>query len=436
MAVANALLGGWGGGFNAGNALAQNAADHRRQNQFAQLASQAYGADPQQQRILTSQVIAQSPEQGFALGQSLQADEQVRNQRLGVMARALTAVPEQARPGLYQQMKPELSRFGLSQVPEQYTPEVGQMAEQLAAAIGGASGNTVQSRFVADDGRVMMVMRDGSVVDSGQKADRQMWFRDHPGMDPQLVGKDGQVRTIGQPQQPQQPMAAGEVPFTIDPSLPPEVQASIRANPQQWAQAPAVQIQAGGGGLARPSEAQTAAEVERARQQAQMEFMPAQQDIQTQAALERAAGEAEIQTRATIERDDAKARAEQRRGLPRLRQQLDVLRDAYQGLGTKYTTGPQNALIPDALQSADNQVFLTVVNQAVLDAAEQLTGVISDRDMAFLQQSTMSLNTREEANREILRRKMRIIEDGIQKAQQGTTHRPSEDIDALVEMYR
>jgi len=33
------------------------------------------------------------------------------------------------------------------------------------------------------------------------------------------------------------PMAQGEVPFSIDPSLPPEVQASIRANEPQWAQA-------------------------------------------------------------------------------------------------------------------------------------------------------------------------------------------------------
>lgn len=152
---------------------------------------------------------------------------------------------------------------------------------------------------------------------------------------------------------------------------------------------------------------------------AELQYLPTELGMRTGAALQQAQGEAGIQTAATDQRERDKAQREREQGLPQLHLQRGVLQDALDGLGTKYRTGPTNVLIPDVLQSADNQVFLTVVNQAVLDAADQLTGVISDRDMEFLKQATMSLTTREDANREILRRKIEIIDKGIQKANEG-----------------
>ena len=152
--------------------------------------------------------------------------------------------------GAWNAVRPYLTKVTGKTAPEAwddtFRPGMEQLLAQTAYLDQAGGGNNVQSRFVAEDGRVMMVMRDGSVVDSGQKADRQMWFRDHPGMAPELVGKSGQVIPVGQQapqaapmQQPQtQFTGADGVPVNIDPSLPPQVQAAIRANEGQWAQAP------------------------------------------------------------------------------------------------------------------------------------------------------------------------------------------------------
>lgn len=197
----------------------------QRLNHFAQ---QAYGADPMQRDAIVQQAIGTDADAGFALDKSLQADEDRRTKTLVNMSKMLTGTPEQYREPLYQKMRPSLQRLGLATVPDTYTPEVGQIAEQLVQAYGGVGANGVQSTYINRAGQRVAIMRDGSQQVLGD-ADARTQLRDHPGMTPEIVdlraGTTQQLRTGGDLQS-----ASGgrEVPFSIDPSLPPEVQAAIR----------------------------------------------------------------------------------------------------------------------------------------------------------------------------------------------------------------
>src|SRR5690606_31566619 len=103
----------------------------QRRNRLADLASRAYAADPSQRAPLVQQAIANDPTTGFQLGQSLRTDEDARHEGLVNMARMLTSAPEQYRPGLYQQMQPQLQRMGLQGLPMQYDDSVAQTAAAL-----------------------------------------------------------------------------------------------------------------------------------------------------------------------------------------------------------------------------------------------------------------------------------------------------------------
>lgn len=417
------ILGGFGSAFQFGQGIANQGADAKRRSQLSQLASQAYTAPQSAQTGILSQMAAIDPASAQAQQGAFQSDEDRRNKTMANMARMLTNAPEQFREGLYQQIRPGLAQFGID-APPNYTPEVGQFAEQIAAAWGGGSGSNVQSTYVNAQGQRVAIMRDGSQQVLGD-ANQSIRVLEQPGALPYGVvtsgGVAGQVVPLGGGRPQGQQRAPGEVPFTIDPSLPPQVQASIRANESQWAQAPDMgQVQIGQPQApAGPVRTPTAGEIEAQKQAAQLAYLPAQQAIETQGALARARGEAGIQTEALGERATQAAQIERRADLPKLRQQITDLRQLRNDLGTKYSTGPLNAVIPDMLQSADNQVFLTRVNEAVLDAASMLTGVISDKDMEFLRKATISMTNKEDANRDILDRKIRILESAEKQAQGG-----------------
>lgn len=104
-----------------------------RENQFRQLAGQAYGAQsPTQRQQFVSQAAAADPQGAMALDRQLGSNEERKQERLGVWAKALLNVPEgPTRAMLYQQMVPEMRAFGI-EAPPQYTPEVGQMAQAFA----------------------------------------------------------------------------------------------------------------------------------------------------------------------------------------------------------------------------------------------------------------------------------------------------------------
>lgn len=215
-------------GFNFGQQV-KAVQDQKRINQ---LASQGYGAPQQDRQGLLGQIAqvdaraAQQQEQAFA-----NSDER-RNTTLANMARILTSAPDQARPGLYQQMLPTLSSFGMSDLPQEYNAEtapiINQAADSIASAYGGGgAGSTVQSQKVGADGFIYNTFRDGRVVNTGVKADTRTQLRDQPGIAPSLVNlRTGEASPL-QAAPIQQQGANGA--YTIDPTLPPEVQAQIRA---------------------------------------------------------------------------------------------------------------------------------------------------------------------------------------------------------------
>lgn len=301
------------------------------QNRLAQLASQAFGAAPADQRGLVQQAIAADPSAGFALNTRLGDDRQARMGELSQKARLLVGYAKAGnRAGvdaLYPQLAAEAQAIGLAQgIPTGWDDSYLPAMEQLAQ-LGGGVGNVVHSQRIGEDGYIYNTMRDGSLVNTGIKADRQMWLRDHPGMAPHLVGKGGEILPVGGqgpapvPGSPQTPVPNGQQ-FVDDsvalanqliaagiPAEQVDTFLQSRLNPAQDA--------AQGVNLARPSEAQTAAATEAAKQAVQLQFAPAQAAIETQAAIER--------TRGT---EQAKAEAEQAAGAPKriakYRQALDA----------------------------------------------------------------------------------------------------------------
>lgn len=118
-----------------------------RENRFRELAGRAYGAaSPIEREQTISQAAAIDPQGAAQLGQSLGSFEERRKQRLGLMASALTNSPEQLRPLIYRSMLPELRQLGL-QPPDEYTPEIDAVAQQLAAVLTGQGGTPAQLRY-------------------------------------------------------------------------------------------------------------------------------------------------------------------------------------------------------------------------------------------------------------------------------------------------
>lgn len=461
--------------------------ERRDRNRLASLAGEAYAADPSQQRALVGQAIATNPDAGFALGQNLGKDRNARVQQLSQMARMLVSYKESGNDagvqGLYPRIAQEAQAVGLGQgIPQQWDDTFLPGMQQLANIGGAAAGNTVQSRFVADDGRVMMVMRDGTVTDSGQKADRQMWFRDHPGMEPQLVGKDGSVMPVGQPAGNQLQTTQAVVPSRYSPPAQgqhPNVEqvlaqanAAVRSGvpqeqveawiQQQLSQAPQAampraqsmgqmpaampasapaggalppRLDYTGGGLARPSEAQTAAQVEAAKQQAQLAYLPQQLAIQGQAAVDQKAGEAAVGIRAeqaeldaTRSRDAASALDlldEAERILPRATGGVvGTARDAVLGAFNVSTEG------------ADATAQLQTIAGQLTSRMPRMQGPQSDRDVQLYKEMAGDLANpmlpvaRRQAALEQIRRLNTKYADRNREAPSGGS-----DIDAILNKY-
>lgn len=307
------------------------------QNQLAKLSSQAYTAAPEQQQGLLANTAAISPQAAAQMqGQFNASEDRTLSQLRGYVQfvnQARQTGNPQAVSAALRAGGPLIQRVTGKAPPTEWTPEMDAGWAELEAkvAMGGAgAGSRVQSRFVGEDGQVYAMMADSPVpVPTGIKADRQMWFRDHPGMAPQLVGKDGQIVPIGGPQQFQQgapgsaqapvPQGGGQgfvedsmalANQMIAAGIPAEqvdafVQARMNPAPSAMpAQGPQTQQSQGGalaprldymgGGLARPSEAQTAAEVEAAKQAAQLSYLPQELGLRTQAALAQKSGESEV----------------------------------------------------------------------------------------------------------------------------------------------
>lgn len=158
-----------------------------------------------------------------------QIQAQQKQQGLAKMFADLYAAPEAERPkGIAALLGADL--------------ETGQKAmKAFDPRFQQASAGGVQSTFINDKGERVAIMRDGSVQVLGNNAPNNQIIDTGNGFYGVNKGSlnAAPVQIGGGQQQaaPTMQAASGEMPFSIDPSLPPEVQAAIRANPQQWGEA-------------------------------------------------------------------------------------------------------------------------------------------------------------------------------------------------------
>lgn len=271
--------------------------------------------------------------------QAYQGQQDRERQQLVGLARTLTnaAANPQYQAAVYKTAVPFLARrFGAENIPQEWdSATVMPIAQQIldldknTPSLGG-TGGTVQSQKIGDDGFIYNTFRDGRMVNTGIKADRQAWFRDQPGFEPEIINKDGSVRSLGSSggamastpagQGVQVGSGAGAVRMNIE-GIP-------AAQQQRMAQTVSLMQQAGyseeeimgflqsqlppdSPGLpqagsapmqpmsrARPSAAQEAQATEMARQQVQLAALPTRLQLENDAALSRASGESQVKAQA------------------------------------------------------------------------------------------------------------------------------------------
>jgi hypothetical protein len=145
-------------------------------------------------------------------------------QRVGQMAGMLVNLPPEARAQAYPGIVQQLHSIGLGDgLPDQWDDSLLPYAQQLAGIGGGSNG--VQSTYIDAQGNRVAIMRDGSTQVLGQNAPQNQIIDTGNGF---FGVNKGNLQAapvmVGGSQ-------GGAVPYTIDPSLPPEVQAAIRSDP-------------------------------------------------------------------------------------------------------------------------------------------------------------------------------------------------------------
>lgn len=148
----------------------------QKQNALSQLASQAYGAAPDQQAGILSQMAAIDPGAARTQQEAFQGDEDRRNKTMLNMARMLTTAPAELKPGLYTSMVPTLRTFGLSELPEAYTPETAGVIDQAAQSLVQAwnGDGATEGRVV---GNALVNPVTGEVMYQGQEKPQNATFQ-------------------------------------------------------------------------------------------------------------------------------------------------------------------------------------------------------------------------------------------------------------------
>lgn len=377
-------------------------------------------------------------------------DNQVRRTQGAIqfMDQAIAKGP-QAAEAAYQQVRPFLSRFG-QEAPATWAeaePKFQQAKLALAAAQAGsaAGGDTVQSVQRDDQGNLLAVMRGGGTRILGRA-------------DPGAVGQTLTVDVNGTPTQftfdkrTQQytPATAGMAQAAspmqsvngqqtyIDPSLPPDVQAAIRAgaadslqdggqltiqNPQRS------QVIAGTmAPLTGRRKEDEAAAVEQARLSAQQAYLPAELGMRTQAAIQQAAGSERAKAEVGREQD---AIADYPRYAQEAGQTISLIDTALNHPGLNTATGLSGRIDPrNLIPGTDAANFRAILGQIkgknFLQAFQSLKGggAITEVEGQKAEQAIARLDTTQspEAFREALTELKGIVEKGRERASQKYRH--------------
>lgn len=254
--------------------------------------------------------------------QAFQAEGNRQQQQLFGLAKSLkqAAANPQMQAGIYRSAVPFLKRSFGAEIPDEFdAASVMPIVDQVLAVAENAPsmgvGGNVQSTYIDGNGNRVAILRDGSqrVLGPNNASIRVM---EQEGALPYGVvtsgGRPGAVVDIGGGQAPMQG-ATGQ--YTIDPSLPPEVQQQIRAAEAAGQQVPSNMVLPARSGPVRvPTAAEKAGASEVARLEAQQRYLPDELAMRTQAAIQQAGGSAQA-------KGEAEARLEAIQGLPRVMQE-------------------------------------------------------------------------------------------------------------------
>lgn len=298
-----------------------------------------------------------------------QIQAQQKQQGLAKMFADLYAAPEAERPkGIAALLGADL------QTGQQAMKAFDPRFQQASAA------NGVQSTFINDRGERVAIMRDGSVQVLGNNAPNNQIIDTGNGYYGVNKGNlsAAPVQVGGQQAAPTMQAASGEVPFSIDPSLPPEVQAAIRANPQQWGEAP------DGAQMQVPQQLRKAPPAMTPYQQAQLSLQE-QAAKRAENADKRAQAEAERKAANPINAQAQREQAAIRAKVPQLQNAIrgmDRIETALKGLqGKMVNTGPMDAMVQRYTPAGQElEAAVGAIQNSVL-ALTRVPGIGSQSDL-------------------------------------------------------
>ncbi|WP_422353745.1 hypothetical protein [Stenotrophomonas sp. AR026] len=329
-----------------------------QQNRLNMLTGQAYSATtPQDQSSLLGQMAQISPQAAQAQQQQFQSQEDRNRTLVYNAARYLKGALDRQNPaeiaGAWRAVRPGLINAGLATEQElspDWQPDYAQTVHQALAMGDGGTGQGVQSTYVDDQGQRVAILRDGStrVLGGNDAGSNQQTLTIDVNGTPTQVTFDRRTgrytnANLGAPQRPLQQIDGQ--PTYIDPTLPPQVQAAIRAgggtNLQDGGQ---LQVAQGTPLVGRRKEDEAAA-VEAAKTRVDNENFPNRldqerqlRDVQTQGAITQAAGTAAAEAQ-------AKDAAQRPKRIQQYRQALtaagnvETSLDKALGLLSPYSTG-------------------------------------------------------------------------------------------------
>lgn len=148
-----------------------NEADQRR-SRLAELAAQAYGADPDARQGLIQQAVGVDPVAGLQLGTSLQGEDDVREKALLNTARLIDGAPPEMKDAIFQRVRPQIAAY-LPNLPPVYSEQVGQGIKAFIASREAGTGSDLKSLRVGGNGNFWAI-RGGAFVDTGVPAPPEM----------------------------------------------------------------------------------------------------------------------------------------------------------------------------------------------------------------------------------------------------------------------
>lgn len=282
-----------------------------QQNRLNQLAGQSYSATtPQDQSSLLGQMAAINPQAAQAQQQQFQGQEDRNRKLVYNAARYLKGALDRQNPaeiaGAWRAVRPGLINAGLATEQElspEWQPDYAQTVHQALAMGEGGTAQGVQSTYVDDQGQRVAILRDGSTrILGGNDAgsNQQTLSIDINGTPTQVTfdRRTGRYTNASLGAAQQQLQQIDGQPTYIDPSLPPQVQAAIRAgggtNLQDGGQ---LQVAQAAPLVGRRKEDEAAA-TEAARLAVQQQYLPSELAARTQAALAQEAGKSQVSAQA------------------------------------------------------------------------------------------------------------------------------------------